>query len=310
MRISSDKLSEVAVKAADEELRRTTWRVFAKYRLRGRGNSRYVEAPGIAVGDDMTGEEVLGENEGWDYQPLVEYDDLFLRFASLIDDGRFTNQATAEETVHDWAETYGVLGLTPVEGFLGRPMGSTAGGKEDTVRAFATEAWEANQTLRLYEAATAKGGPDVKTIASFEHPHFEGRTTQTPGTAREWALRQVQAEVQYQVALHCYPVLYPQKGGGFVQSLGFSSLLGAMWLQMSWLLCSDDARRCRNWECNRVVVFEQPEQVSQGLERNDRSAGYRTRNDKVFCSKRCSNRYNYLTRTKPQRQAASAHELS
>ena len=84
-----------------------------------------------------------------------------------------------------------------------------------------------------------------------------------------------------------------------------------MWLQMFWLLTADYKRRCRNWECNRIIAYEQPEQVSSGLERNDRSAGYATRSDRVFCDnkKKCANRYNYLTRTKPRRQAAR-HQLT
>jgi hypothetical protein len=28
----------------------------------------------------------------------------------------------------------------------------------------------------------------------------------------------------------------------------------------------------------------------------------KTRSDKAFCSRKCGNRYNYLTRTKPRRQ--------
>ncbi len=70
-------------------------------------------------------------------------------------------------------------GLTHVEGAGGRPMGSTAGGRR-TLRAFAAEAWEANRTLRLYEAVTAEDGPDVLATASFAHPLFKGHITRTP----------------------------------------------------------------------------------------------------------------------------------
>jgi hypothetical protein len=116
--------------------------------------------------------------------------------------------------------------------------------------------------------------------------------------------------VQDRVARCAYPQLYELADGRFVQGWDFANLLGAMWLQMFWLLTSDDQRRCRNWECNRIIAYEQPEQVNSGLRKNNRRAEYATRNDREFCSKKCNNRHNYLTKAKPQRQAANARELS
>ncbi len=77
-----------------------------------------------------------------------------------------------------------------------------------------------------------------------------------------------------------------------------------MWLQMAWLLIYGYERLCQNPECPRVIVPKQPDQPHEGLDRNDRSGGYATRKDKRFCSRKCRTRYNYLTRTKPRRQAA------
>jgi predicted nucleic acid-binding Zn ribbon protein len=40
------------------------------------------------------------------------------------------------------------------------------------------------------------------------------------------------------------------------------------------------------------------------MKKNDRSTGYRTRNDKVFCSDRCRGRYHYHYRQKSKPQNA------
>jgi hypothetical protein len=112
----------------------------------------------------------------------------------------------------------------------------------------------------------------------------------------------VASETQRKVAGNAYPAPYGEVGN-FVQGWDFINLLGAMWLQMFWLLTASEApRRCRNWECDKIIAYEQPEQPMGLTPKNDRSGGCRTRADKGFCSKRCGNRYNYLTRTKPRRQ--------
>ena len=91
------------------------------------------------------------------------------------------------------------------------------------------------------------------------------------------------------------------------QGWDFMNLRGAMWLQMFWLLTAAEApRRCANPECDKIVALKQPDQSTQGTKRNDRSMGYRTREDKVFCGKECGNHHYYLTRTKPRRQVAKS----
>jgi len=128
--------------------------------------------------------------------------------------------------------------------------------------------------------------------------------------ARRWALRQVQAEVQYKIALYCYPTLYPQKGDNFSQGWGFFCLLGAIWLQMYVPLTLQDVPvRCKLWElgeCENIIGFVQrPRQIvdvkSQGNHQGMRK--YSAREGREFCSKSHRYRYHYLTVRKPQRQA-------
>lgn len=77
----------------------------------------------------------------------------------------------------------------------------------------------------------------------------------------------------------------------FEAAYGFRSLLGAMYLQMYWLMTAKgDVRRCKASGCLRVITFDQPKQEGDHRKKNDRSRGYRTRRDKVFCSPACKQR--------------------
>jgi hypothetical protein len=119
--------------------------------------------------------------------------------------------------------------------------------------------------------------------------------------AREWALNTVSSETQRKIAGNAYPALYGGVGR-LVAGWGFTNLLGAMWLQMFWLLtAAEEPQRCKN--CDKIIAYEQPAQPVRGTEKNDRSAGYRTRKDKRFCDKKCRDHYHYLTKTKPRRHA-------
>jgi hypothetical protein len=172
------------------------------------------------------------------------------------------------------------------------------------VSSFAYEAWVANGCLRLYEAATAEE-LDVDLIASYiGNPRHERLYTSTPALIREWALNAVASETQGKIAGNAYPALYGEVGK-FIQGWDFTNLLGAMWLQIFWLLtATEEPSRCRNWECDKIIAYEQPDQPVEGTARNNRSGGYRTRIDKRFCDKTCRDRYHYLTKTKPRRHAA------
>jgi len=88
----------------------------------------------------------------------------------------------------------------------------------------------------------------------------------------------------------CFPQVYRTQDGFSQPSWGFRSLLGAMWLQMMFLVsATGKVRYCLGPGCNAVISFDQPQQPpAPGLKKNDRSRGYRTRRDKVFCSKRCN----------------------
>jgi hypothetical protein len=334
--ISRSGFAEAAAKFADNERRGGIWEVWGNYDIRPRkGGRSYVVAvePDIPPAPNLKGniERVLERTGGRVepgstadmllreaadrrearkeegrysndrvYRPLVDYPDLFLKFARLADEDKLDNAATPEgldtdknaATAKEWAKTYGVLGLATTES-RGVRGPSTLGGKQETVAAFAREAWRANGALRLYEAATAKK-LDVDLISPYMHPRRRTLLTRTPARAWAWALEAVASETQEKIAEHAFPALYGEVGR-FVPGWAFENLLGAMWLQMFWLLTATEApRKCK--QCDKIIAYEQPEQPHGKKKRG--------RKKEKFCNKGCSDRYVYLTKTKPRRQAA------
>jgi hypothetical protein len=339
MEIMESSFLSAADKFADNERRLGIWEFWHKYDIRRREDGqrymlaveldeselpprvdlvRALEKTGGKVAPDSQEEELMKRarkrdlrKKGGVYWPLVENPDLFLEFARIADGEGLDNADTLEGLDTDknkgaalaWAREHGVLGLTRVKPdeleFRGA---STRGGKADTVATFAYEAWVANGCLRLYEAATAEA-LDMDLIASFiGDPRHNLLYTSTPALAREWALDTVASETQRKIAGNAYPALNGEVGK-FKAGWSFTNLMGAMWLQMFWLLTSaEQPQRCRT--CDKIIAYKQPHQSLAGTRKNNRSAGYRTRKDKRFCDQKCRNRYTYLTSTKPRRLAA------
>jgi hypothetical protein len=303
-------------KAVNKDLRLGIWEVFDNPRLvRGRAGrgagQRYLK---VDIGDERLV-----------YRPLVDTPALFLEFAMLADDPGLDAEADTEINAGvylDWVRSYGTLGLEPAVGHMRRGV-STHGGPEDTLGSFIREAWIANQTLRLYEAATASP-PDVKTIRShaeryypshiarfFTRPHPGESNISARERAKEFAMREVAAAVQGKVAWNVYPALYQRKDGSFEQGWDFANLLGAMWMQMLWLMTDPEKiRQCRLPGCNRFVYHDERQDLPEedpGLKKNARKP-YKTRKDKLFCTEDHRKKYHYLTVVKPRRQAERARQ--
>jgi hypothetical protein len=325
MDFSENSFLNAADKFTDTAHRMGKWEIWAKYEIRlQKHGGRYVLA--VEPGDSELPPRVNLENaleetdgtvrpgsheeelvrraverrnlrkEGWVYYPLVRKPDLFLKFARLADGDGLDNADTVDEldtdknaeALLDWAWEHGTLGLTPADEKHWFRGASTRGGKADTVSAFAAEAWRANACLRLYEAATARE-IDADFIASYMYPSAKTFLTRTPARTREWALNIVATETQHKVAGNAYPALYGEVGR-FVSGWSFSNLLGAMWLQMFWLLASEqEPRRCRH--CDKVIGYGGSDQHKRGPKRK-------------FCDKTCRQSYHYETVTKPRRRAA------
>jgi hypothetical protein len=357
MGIERKDFAQASSKAVDKHLRTGGWPVYQqRYEVKGAGESAYLQAPlwwaeepddpkelelyqGYKRSLDQQYEDnpelaaylaaqglgIERQNEPERYVPL-DYHDLFLQFANLVEEGPVTLKVMLE-----WAELYGVLGL---ERTSANGMGNPRGGPAENVSNFAYFAEEANLVLRLYEASTAPEGPDYEylrkhirvpeiaflqsdltaTEIRYEKDHAGEEVARAyqktlskptrdvieqtqmdrvpPERLKKAALDYVAQTVHLRVTGECYPRLYRQRDDTFRRGWGFKSLLGAMWLQMMWLMSAseEDIHRCP-W-CRKTVTFEpSPEQpeIGSGAEKKAR----KTRVDKTYCDDRCKAKWNY-----------------
>ena len=100
-----------------------------------------------------------------------------------------------------------------------------------------------------------------------------------PENTRRWALYVVEEVVERKIRGRCWPVPV-RAGNSHNQGWAFNSLLGAMWLQMLWLMVGQP-RRCA-W-CGRVLdadpELQAPQDAGVGVGRKPRS-------DRRFCASR------------------------
>ena len=93
----------------------------------------------------------------------------------------------------------------------------------------------------------------------------------------------------------CSPALRVEKGcrnpSGVTAHWNFKGLLGAMYLQMYWLMAAGgNVTRCKY--CGWIISLAPPAPDAR-----------KTRHDKKFCDDACRQRHHYHTKTKPRRQA-------
>jgi hypothetical protein len=153
--------------------------------------------------------------------------------------------------------------------------------------------------LKLYEAASNPEGPDVDHIKQFGEARgitFEDSSGQHPlnaGAFRQGALYMVRARVRRMLRRECYIELDLTKDGAFGLSFGHHSLLGAMYLQLAFLMRNTTATRyCRAPKCNKIISFDPPQETpEERLERLSRPSfkgrrkPQKPRSDKEFCNK-------------------------
>jgi hypothetical protein len=225
-----------------------------------RGRGVYVAVPVYAPANDPDpdgpprvryspkGEAKRFLNVGDLYLPLKAHPDLFARFARLADEGEIGREAWLA-----WLHTYGVLGVMPSR--TGRYQRNET---TDSFTRFVHEALLANRALRLFEAVTAdQDAPDVETISKLL-PEDVGDGPEQVERAALWAIRDM---VEQKVHAECHELLKPRDTGvwrkkslsPFAGEWGFNSLLGAMWLQFSWLVKMDGLRYCAVPGCNNHI---------------------------------------------------------
>lgn len=227
------------------------WGVAPRYEVRGAGAERYLAA-------DPPG----GPEDGWrEYLPLRDEPDLFLAFARLAHPG----EDLADERVMEWVGRHGLLGVGPPAehpeaghdaGWYGRPEDSLAVFRDEQKRAAIWLSWvepalrgdeEAAFWAMLEQPVVEVNHPRPDRLADLDEDRivrigarywsrvaddYEGDTILLAIDHAAW-------EVNEMIRRSCFRTLkplVPSNRRRVIGGWGFTSLLGAMYLQASWLL--------------------------------------------------------------------------
>jgi len=274
MRISSKEFAQAASEIVKDEFGFGRWWVYEdgyKPIRIDKGDDAYVKVP-LVPGKTL--------KKPFEYNPL-RVKGLFLEFAELAEGGKIT-----QDKWLDWTNQYGVLGVGWREG----PVNLHRGGHREKFSIFKTEAELAHWVLRVFEAATAEDGPDVPRIR--ELLELDDDDTGTAKEIKWWALSEVARTVQRRLIGECFPRLYGLKNYSFVHSpSGFGSLVGAMYLQMMYLMTANakntgnEIRRCAGPGCDKVIYFDSSDLPEEPELRG--RAVRATYKSKEYCSTNC-----------------------
>jgi hypothetical protein len=308
---NQERLADIFQKTVQEELRVGEWARYNKYKIIEVEGRKFVYAP-------LTTNQ-LRERQIYNPLSRGSAD-LFLRFSEWANKYDMDQDAAAAESKKNqeaalrWARTYGVLGVnrpnctvlgtstTALEDYLGRPGSDGTAGRgwqndprggypDESVARFVAEALEARMVKQLYEAATARPKPDHEGIVALMSsrpeeggPRLRFRSAReshgdTLERAHDWALTVVEETVQRKLQIHSHLTLTVSKGS-YREGRAFHSLLGAMWMQMLYLMCGS-ARVCELPGCNRILSLEDSEQSTR---QRTKSPTRKTPKHKRFCS--------------------------
>jgi hypothetical protein len=312
-------------KAVKKDLPSGTWPVYRNYDVvvDDHGESYVVASVGLfefvaeePAGDGQRRKTYRGRDPGQDahnYAPL-RAPELVLdnNYAPLgvpelvVELAKLADNTMTPEVVLEWAETYGLLASSREEDVLERPglLGQeriSGCGCREKVSEFARAAAEIRTCLRIYEALRTDEDLDLEKLSSEVSPlpaDVMRPWEREQGHERAWLFGVLGRMIQMRWHEHCYPQfnIYTRgrhPTGRFVRSWGFYNLIGAIWLQMAWLLENEDSVTfCRLPDCRRVITFE-PGEPSYEISKPGRGT-YKTRSDRVFCRDRgCKQKYHY-----------------
>jgi hypothetical protein len=218
-----------------------------------------------------------------------------------VDLANLADKAITPEAVVGWAEVYGLLAPSSEPAVLNAFPDITDIAFRESVSEFARAAGEVRTCLRTYGALQSDEDLDLEKLASELSPLPQEAIRpqeRKQGHERAWLFGVLGRMTQMRLHEHCYPQfnIYTRGGyptGRFALSWGFHNLLGAIWIQIAWLLESQGSVRfCRLPDCRRVITFESGK-PSYEISKPGRGK-YKTRSDRVFCPDRpCKQKYHY-----------------
>lgn len=271
-RVRKAELHEAAKQAASEAERRGVWWVCEEYEILG--DELVAKCPMFR--DTKPGGQAPPRH--WrSYSPLEEVPDLVLGFAGLRD------QLNFERAALEWVSTYGLPGRTA---FLGGnnhtdnrlPQSEFRRVERATLQSFRKEVELVWSILSNYQAVL--NGADSTGVIREYVPHGGG----SKPVNLETTLALTMTVVTQEVRQLCWPALYlasdGQEGRGKLDSRvrsvwNFDNLLGAMYLQMHWLM-SSGAQLVRCEYCGLIMSLARPHPEAR-----------KRRSDKRFCDDAC-----------------------
>ena len=307
---------------SDEPGGRLIWRVYEEYEVqRSEEGVAFVQVAGMGTPHEAAAIDA--------YEPITDTPHLFLEFARLVE------SKSTGEALSNWIHRYGVPGFS-YEGIWGGgdalqqsvpyPYHNNKGGTLDSFEHIWAIAWEANQSLLLYEAATSGDVRKLEQVLFSDNnqewvrDRRQGLEARSEATSASWrevlvndALFQLIEYASGALISYCYPVIsYPRSYSHILEDhappltldklsrgWGARNLLGAMGLQFYWLITSGgELDRCKY--CGRIISHAPSVPGSRPVE------GRKTRSDKVFCDSRCRQNYHYHNRIKPHRPSGSS----
>lgn len=227
------------------------------------------------------------DDEGWiSYDPINDVPDLFLRFARLYGEPHFDRAAL------DFANRYGLPNGEDERAATFGEAGYETEAMNWRLSQFHHEARRAWVVLALYEAVLNDEDQTVRQLLS-EHGEIEpfegylyllemgpdGHQNFALATGLRCALDATEEVVhkycRQQIMLHMSPDMRPSLSHEIDISWTFDNLLGAMYMQMYWLIASSDSTtRCKY--CGRIISLGRPH-----------PDGRKRRRDKRFCDDAC-----------------------
>ena len=266
------------------------WKVCEEYELRRVAEAPTGDAPACLLVPTHPNEPASFDR--WrSYEPLEDTPDLFLRFAKLY------RADDPIEAMVGWVHRYGSLGH-------GRPPWQP--GAPQDARQFREAVGQAAGVLALYEAVLNGDGAKAKAVILEEFPFvgfwwdaYNASPDKPAHMDREFVADQISEsveeifdgdylwyalvtaadEVERMVSSNCSPALRVEEGArdpsGVAAQWNFKSLLGAMYLQMYWLMAAgSDLTRCEYCGFPLSLARPNPE-------------GRKRRSDKRFCDDAC-----------------------
>lgn len=258
---------------------------------------------------------LIDESRWHVYAPMQEDPDLFLKFARLHEEER------SPLTALRWTNEHGPL-ATDAGIYMDRDTYENKGGDPaEPVEDFFEEVDRAATVLSLYEAVLGRDQEAVRTLiregpSPFVAWMYENFWTQIPGDEEHdndmmtFGLHTLIAQVTRMVRTYAYPQLHVPAEltdlshlSRVRQGWGFDNLLGAMYLQMYWLIAAGEKNIAHCKYCGKVISLK-----TRTPDPNNPSKTRKPRQDKQFCDNRCQQRHYYHTREKVRRKVRRSEE--